>query len=74
MNLVEIIRPEEPIPFIANFMLNNKKSMKSLDQYLKNLPKNEKELKEEEDYRIRSLIPEEEKELETLENVDNPKI
>jgi hypothetical protein len=74
LNLVEIIRPEEPIPFIANFMLNNKKSMKSLDQYLKNLPKNEKELKEEEDYRIRSLIPEEEKELETLENVDNPKI
>ncbi len=74
MNLVEIIRPEEPIPFIANFMLNNKKSMKSLDQYLKNLPKNEKELKEEEDNRIRSLIPEEEKEFDTVENVDNPKI
>jgi hypothetical protein len=74
LNLVEIIRPEEPIPFIANFMLNNKKSMKSLDQYLKNLPKNEKELKEEEDNRIRSLIPEEEKEFDTVENVDNPKI
>ncbi len=74
MNIVEIIRPQEPIPFIANFMLNNKKTMKSLDQYLKNLPKNEKELKEDEDNRIRTLIPEEEKEFETTENDEKPKI
>jgi hypothetical protein len=74
LNIVEIIRPQEPIPFIANFMLNNKKTMKSLDQYLKNLPKNEKELKEDEDNRIRTLIPEEEKEFETTENDEKPKI
>jgi hypothetical protein len=29
------LRPNEPIPFIANFMLKNKHTVKPLDEYLK---------------------------------------
>jgi hypothetical protein len=34
-----MIRPEEPIPFIANFMLTNKHTMKKLESLVKELPK-----------------------------------
>ena len=41
LNLVDTLRPNDPIPFIANFMLNNKKYMKNLDEFINELPKNE---------------------------------
>ncbi len=31
MNLVDIMRPNDPIPFIANFMLKNKNTLINLD-------------------------------------------
>ena len=34
LNLVDTLRPNDPIPFIANFMLNNKKYMKNLDDFI----------------------------------------
>jgi hypothetical protein len=37
-----MIRPNDPIPFIANFMLRNKHTMKTLDEYIKLQVENEK--------------------------------
>ena len=34
-------RPNDPISFIANFMLNNKKHMKNLDEFINELPQNQ---------------------------------
>jgi hypothetical protein len=37
-----MVRPNDPIPFIANFMLRNKHTMKTLDEYIKLQVENEK--------------------------------
>jgi hypothetical protein len=36
--LVDQIRPNDPISFIANFMLKNKHTMKNMEEYLKEMP------------------------------------
>lgn len=39
MNMCEILRPQDPISFIANFMLVNKNTTKNIEQIAKELPK-----------------------------------
>ena len=39
LNMCEILRPSDPIAFIANFMLTNKGTSKSIQDLLKELPK-----------------------------------
>lgn len=38
MNLVDIMRPNDPIPFIANFMLKNKNTLINLEELVKSHP------------------------------------
>lgn len=37
--MVDQIRPNQPIPFIANFMLKNKYTMRNLEDLVKEVPK-----------------------------------
>lgn len=68
MNIVDVLRPQDPIPLIANYMLNNKHTMKNLEQFIKDLPKNENELLEEQENKIENLIPNDEIDVEIPEN------
>ena len=43
LSFCEMIRPQDPISFIANFMLNNKDYSRKIDDIIKELPKREKE-------------------------------
>ncbi len=45
--------------------------MKNLDDFIKDLPKNQSELIKGEDNRLASLIPEDEMDLEVVENEEN---
>lgn len=38
MNVVDIMRPNDPIPFIANFMLKNKNTLLKLEELVKSHP------------------------------------
>ena len=40
LNMCELVRPSDPIAFISNFMLINKGTSKSMEDILKDLPKN----------------------------------
>ena len=59
LTLVDQLRPNEPIPFIANFMLKNKSTMKNLDEFVKNLS---------DDNKNRNMMGGEEEEIEEMEN------
>lgn len=41
-----MVRPNDPIPFIANFMLKNKHTMKKLEDFIKEQPRNKYEIEE----------------------------
>ena len=47
INMCDMIRPPDPITFIANFMLINKDKTKNLEDIIKELPKNKEEKKKE---------------------------
>ena len=57
LNMCDMIRPPDPISFIANFMLINKDMTKKLEDIIKELPQKE----EKKDKKIELLISEEEK-------------
>ena len=38
MNLVDTMRPNDPIPFIANFMIKNKNTLINLEELVKSHP------------------------------------
>ncbi len=40
LNMCEIVRPSDPIAFISNFMLINKGTTKTMENLIKELPKN----------------------------------
>ena len=66
--MCEMIRPQDPISFIATFMLNNKDYSRKIDDIIKELPKREKEeiniVPDDEDFFEEE---EEEKEVEEVE-------
>ena len=74
LNMCDMIRPPDPISFIANFMLINKDMTKKLEDIIKELPQKE----EKKDTKIELLISEEEKnelfEEEVQEKKEPPKV
>ena len=74
LNMCDMIRPPDPISFIANFMLINKDMTKKLEDIIKELPQKE----EKKEKNIELLISEEEKdelfEEEIQEKKEPPKV
>ncbi len=72
ISMCEMIRPQDPITFIATFMLNNKDYSRKIENIIKELPKREKEeikiVPDDEDY-----FEEEEEEKEEEEEENNEK-
>jgi hypothetical protein len=70
-----MVRPNDPIPFIANFMLRNKHTMKTLDDYVKIQVENERISERMNEVEIEDMEEGEEVEendiIEGMENPDN---
>ena len=64
LNMCDMIRPPDPISFIANFMLINKDMAKNLEDIIKELPQK----KEQKDTKIELLINDEEEKDEKFDD------
>ena len=69
LNMCDMIRPPDPISFIANFMILNKDMAKKLEDIIKELPKKG----EKKDKKIELLISEEEKDEKFEEEIEEKK-